>query len=153
MAGDRPATGARNRRIRNLVNRALKKRDGIVLRRDLGPVGNGLAIMDATGIDVTGFRRVLDSGKIRKVMKDHGDPLREQSRRPPQIAIDRKDFERIPQIVESAFRISGGWSSKRGPTSLKYEARIGSNLYIYVETVRTGQRHVALKTMWKRKPV
>lgn len=126
---------------------------GSVNRRvDLGEVRNAVAVKAATGVDISGYRRVIDSSAVRKTLKDHGDAKVELARKPKQSRITQVDFERIPEII----RLSGSAQGRlrpsgRKPTTLTYKADAGRWTYTYVEEVRTGQKQVALKTMWKRK--
>ena len=52
-----------------------------------------------TGFDLLGFKRIIDKSSINHAIKEHGNAKTEASR--GQIAITKKDFELIPQIVKS----------------------------------------------------
>jgi len=104
-----------------------------------------------TGQEISGYRRVLDSGDIRHVLQTHGDRTREASRRPQQAAITRTDFARIRQIAEVGQVQHTRRTTIRNAPTIVYTDRIGRFEYTYVEQVRHRARDVALKTMWKRR--
>lgn len=141
--------GSGRRAIRNLVSGALSSTAH--MRLDLGPIENAGHVLSRTGVDLNGYRRVIDSSDVRHALREHGDSAREAARTPPQVAITRRDFERIPQIIRQARGISATGSSAKGTRSIRYDARIGGVNYTFVERIRTSQRHVALKTFWKTK--
>lgn len=139
-------TGRKNdrpdkRKIRNLVSKTFSQRGekrSTTLRLDLGPASNAQKIKVTTGVDVGGYRRVIDSGDVRKAMKAHPE-------------LTRRDFEKVPQIVRNASVIGGGHRGGIKPPTLTYRAKIGAFEYYYAETIRRGTKHLALKTLAKRR--
>jgi hypothetical protein len=101
-----------------------------------------------TGFDLLGFKRIIDKSSINHAIKEHGNAKTEASR--GQIAITKKDFELIPQIVKSENVIYSG-KSKAGIDCILYEIVI-NNTYYYVEEIRKGKKELCLKSLYKRKP-
>lgn len=101
-----------------------------------------------TGFDLLGFKRIIDKSSINHAIKEHGNVKTEASR--GQIAITKKDFELIPQIVKSENVIYSG-KSKAGIDCILYEIVI-NNTYYYVEEIRKGKKELCLKSLYKRKP-
>lgn len=139
------------RMVRGMFGRKATER-GHTSTHVLGPVGNHLHVERETNVRIAGFTRVLDTGSVRHALKVHGDSAREARRKPAQVAITRKDFERIPQIIAKADKVtSKGRAPGPGkPNTIQYEATLGRHRYTYVEEVRSGKAHVALKTLHKR---
>ncbi len=84
---------------------------------------------------------------INHSIKQHGNRKKEKLR--GQIAITPEDFELVPQIVKSKNVIFAG-KNRLGHDCLLYQARI-NNTYYYIEEIRTGRKHLALNTFYKRK--
>ena len=148
--------GGGHRGIRRLLNRMGKQRGaarGDNVGHVIGPVENHAAVLAKTGHDIAGYDRIIQSGAARHVLREHGNPMREARRKPPQVAITPRDFERIPHIVRKADNISTKVRSKTAgrPSTVEYEATLGRYRYTYTEEVRHGRGHVALKTLHKRR--
>lgn len=107
-----------------------------------------VAIEKTTGIDLTGYIHVIDRFAVGHTLKVHGDEKEESLR--GQIAVTPADFKKIPRILKSDNIIYQGKNSK-GLDCILYEAVIGSIFY-YVVEVRTKRKHLAMATMYKRKP-
>ena len=100
-----------------------------------------------TGLDLTGYSRVIDKSSINHTIKFHGNKTTELKR--GQIAISEKDFELIPQIIKSENVIYSG-KNDLGNDCILYEAII-NDLIFYIEEIRKGRKHLCLQTMYKRK--
>ncbi|MEY4876382.1 MAG: hypothetical protein RL708_1531 [Bacteroidota bacterium] len=100
-----------------------------------------------TGFNLEGYERIVDKSGINHTIKNHSNARIEAAR--GQIAVTEKDFELIPEIVQSNNIIFSG-KNKTGKNCLLYEAKIGDTFY-YVEEIRTGRKQLALQTMYKRK--
>lgn len=120
---------------------------------DLGPPTEAEELLRQHGVDPTGYRRVVTNHAVSHAFKQHGDPIVEAAR--GQVAIVRTDFRRIPTIVARANAANTiTWQGRlngRKPPRLVYEAVIGRHRYTYIEHVRTGQRQVALLTLYRRR--
>jgi phage-Barnase-EndoU-ColicinE5/D-RelE like nuclease3 len=100
-----------------------------------------------TGFSLEGYERIVDKSAINHVLKVHGNEKKEALK--GQIAVVEKDFENLPEIIKSQNVIFSG-KNKQGKNCLLYEAKIG-NTYYYVEEIRTGRKHLAMQTLYKRK--
>ena len=100
-----------------------------------------------TGFNLQGYKRVLDTSAIKHTLSHHGNKTIEAAR--GQVAIIPGDFEKIPEILKSENVIFSG-KNKIGRDCLLYEAFI-SGTYYYIEEIRTGRKHLAMVTMYKRK--
>lgn len=100
------------------------------------------------GIDLTGFKRKIDSNGIRHVFKKHGDPGNESLR--GQISVIEADFDLVEIIVREYDILIPG-SSKLGNPTLRYEKSFPEFHLIYVEEVRPGRKEIMLQTLYKRK--
>jgi riboflavin synthase len=105
-----------------------------------------IELLKKIGLDVTGFKRIMDYSAVRHILKGHGDPQKENER--GQIAISESDFIFIPYITKhfSNIRFS---KNRIGLTVILYEYK-GENIIYYLEEVRTGKKELALSTMYKK---
>ncbi len=139
------------RKIKRLLNQTFAQKTGErekTLRVNLGDVGNAATIKKVIGVDISGYSRVIDSGDVRKNLKVHGPQSVAPGTR--DVGIVRKDFERIPNIVAGAITHGGGHRKGRLST-LTYVAKLGKYEYYYAETIRTGKKQVALKSLAKKR--
>jgi hypothetical protein len=129
---------------------AARRGDRRVQRHSWGEAQDADRIAQLTGFDVHGYQRVMRSSEVRHVLQQHGDPVRETAR--GQVAINRRDIKRIPEIVRQAHDVKGvGKLSARKPPRIVYTARVGRFEYTYTETVHTSAQEVALKSLYKRR--
>lgn len=134
------------RRIRRLVREAVSHKSR-QKRIDLGPV-DAADIQLRAGRTLHGYSRTIGTEDVRHVMKKHGDPVVERAR--GQVAVTRRDFERIPDIIEGAHSLKAIGRPGSGKLErLVYEARVGGYNYTYIEEIRPKSRVVALKTFFK----
>ncbi len=105
-------------------------------------------LLELTGIDVSGFRRIIDNFGVRHAFKKHGRPETEEPR--GQIAILPEDFEQIPDVVSFFDQIITE-QSKKGLLIVRYEKGFEDFLLIYAEEIRFGQGELAFQTLYKRK--
>lgn len=98
-------------------------------------------------LDITGFGKVIDSEAIRHMMNEHGNPAKEKAR--GQIAITKDDIVRIPEIAANPDSIEYAGKTRKGQDLLLYTKRINGEIYYY-EEVRTGQKELAAKTLYKK---
>lgn len=139
----------RKQKIRKLVEFATKDKstsNQIVLIGEL--TDTDVTLLKAkTGFNLAGYSRIIDKSAVKHTLDFHGNPKTENAR--GQIAVVAEDFELIPEILKSKNVIFSG-KNKLGRDCLLYEAHIG-NTYYYVEEIRTGRKHLALQTLYKRK--
>ena len=100
------------------------------------------------GIEVEGYKHVLESDSIRHIIKQHGDKESEMKR--GQIVVTEKDFTNLPQVFNNPDKIIKGDTTKRGLKTIIYEKEIEGRLFC-VEEVRTGRKKLAVKTIYKHR--
>ncbi|MBF0592623.1 MAG: hypothetical protein HQL02_11105 [Nitrospirae bacterium] len=151
--GDSYSLKAKSDRIGDLYDKVVEDRKnrrpldlGKFFRISLGKVsgGNVQAVKAATGIDLTGYERTIDSNHIKHILIEHSDPKREAAR--GQRVVTKEDIQKIPEIVESPTKISLG-KTKRGLDAIIYEKKINGYTY-YIEEVRTRKHNIATTTMY-----
>lgn len=101
------------------------------------------------GFDITGYEHDLDVSGTRHALKTHGNGKKEDSR--GQIAITDEDFEKIPDVVYTPDNISFGETDAKDTPLIKYSKRFDDGTVIYVEEIRTRQKTLTIKSMWKQK--
>lgn len=104
----------------------------------------------ATGLNLKGYFRVVDSMSMRHSLNRHG---KDNPKDFGQIPITLEDFAKIPEIVSTpdSVRLDNETTGTGSPVII-YEKRFNGTT-IVVEEVRTGKRQLALKSMRKRKSV
>ncbi len=101
------------------------------------------------GFDITGYNHNLDVSGTRHAFLEHGKPEIEKSR--GQIPISDEDFEKIPDVIFNYDQVSfGEFDSKHTPL-INYSKKFEDGTIIYVEEIRTRQKTLTIKTMWKQK--
>lgn len=101
------------------------------------------------GFDITDYEHNLDVSGTRHTFKTHGNGKKEDSR--GQIAITDEDFEKIPDIVYTPDNISFGETDAKDTPLIKYSKKFDDGTVIYVEEIRTRQKTLTIKSMWKQK--
>ena len=120
-------------------------------RTYLGDVSTKIAnkIKSLFGFEVSDRRHVLADNDIRHMIKEHGNPEIEKTK--GQIAITRKDIEKIPDIISNYDRIVTGNDNREGKT-IRYIKNYSDNISYVVEVIPEKGNALKIKTMWK-KPV
>ena len=138
--------------IRDLTQAALTEEGGDISGKmfvDYAKVSdnNAKAIMDATGLDVSGYTRTLTGSSVRHIIKQHGkDGVRIQDHR-NQLPVGLKDLELLPQILENPDVIESGVSD-RGLDLIISKKQIGDK-YIVLEEAFSGRNKLVPLSMWK----
>lgn len=101
------------------------------------------------GFDISGYQHDLDVSGTRHTIKEHSQPKKEESR--GQIAITDEDFEKIPDVIYSYDNVSFGETDAKDTPLIKYSKRFDDGTVIYVEEIRTRQKTLTIKSMWKQK--
>ncbi|ASY30178.1 LPD38 domain-containing protein [Taylorella equigenitalis] len=68
-----------------------------------------------------------------------------------QIPLTENDFLNVPTVVSRPDKVSYGSKNKRNMDAIVYAKAIDDDTVLVVEEVRTGKKHLALTTMYKRK--
>lgn len=97
------------------------------------------------GIDLTGYKHVIETSGIQHSEKRHG--LESKDRTP----LTLKDYLLVPFIIKNRDNLCFSTSKTRQRESivLVYEKQIDHDFY-YVEEIRTGKTSLAFQTMYKR---
>ena len=101
------------------------------------------------GFDISGYQHDLDVSGTRHTIKEHSQPKKEELR--GQIAITDEDFEKIPDVIYSYDNVSFGETDAKDTPLIKYSKRFDDGTVIYVEEIRTRQKTLTIKSMWKQK--
>jgi hypothetical protein len=137
-------------RIGELFDDAVKSKDNTLKKVELGQLNSAEAetIKQATGLDFSGYKRVISNYEIRHALREHGDAAKEEAR--GQIAITKEDIVKIPEIVDSYDKVEPAGKSKKGLETIAYTKK--ENGYIYVvEEIRTGRKELSFLSMRKYK--
>jgi len=103
------------------------------------------------GIDIAGYRHVIDGSAIRHTFKNHGDSKTEQER--GQIAVTDADLESIPDILAVPDRTVFGLKNRIGNDVIGYLKTMPDGSTVYLEAIRTGKGGtLATQSMWKYPP-
>lgn len=101
------------------------------------------------GLDITEYNHDIDVSGTRHSFKNHGNEKKEELR--GQIAITDGDFERIPEIVYAYDDVKFGEVDEKGTPLIKYHKQFDDGTSIYAEEVRTRQKTLTIKSLYKRK--
>jgi len=100
------------------------------------------------GIELEGYKHILDDGSIRHVIKQHGNRDKEELR--GQVAVTEMDFTLIPSILTEYDKVRSGGKSSLGLDVIIFE-KVITDTYFYLVEVRTGRKRLSMKTLYKRK--
>ena len=103
------------------------------------------------GFDIAGYEHDLDVSGTRHTLKTHGNEKKENAR--GQIAITDEDFEKIPDVVYRPDNITFGETDGKNTPLIRYSKRFDDGTVIYVEEIRTRQKTLTIKSMWKQKNI
>jgi len=114
----------------------------------IGPLQNAPRVRAATGLELRRFCVVVENTALKHALKQHGNASQEAQR--GQAAITEDDFCLIPEIIQDGSP-SKGDGSKRGVSTVLFIKSINGIEYTVVADVRPNIRHLAFKTMMKRR--
>lgn len=136
--------------LRDFIKKVLGNPSNIQEKYCLGEIDDKQAeqIKNQTGLNVSGYNRIVDNFGLQHIIKKHGNEKDEASR--GQIHVTPEDLEKIPEITSEPDEIKLLEKSKRGGVVIQFIKRIES-LFFYNEEIRTGKKELAAKTMFKRK--
>lgn len=116
----------------------------------IGKVSSKLEkIAEENGFNIKGYNHDLDVSGTRHAIKDHGNSKSEEPR--GQIAVTDEDFEKIPSVIYGYDNVSFGEFDKKGTPLIQYSKKFEDGTIIYVEEIRTRQKTLTIKSMWKTK--
>lgn len=102
------------------------------------------------GLDIDGFKHVLDNYAINHVRKEHADAKAERSR--GQLEITDDDFRTVPEILSNPDTLAFGTKSKIGREQIVYLKRLDDGSMLVIEEVRTGRHQLAINSLRKYPP-
>lgn len=115
-------------------------------RLEIGGAEKWFAIKQSTGIDVGGYKTVLDQSSLRHINNRHGvgNEIAKSHR-----AVEAADVAKIPEILSSfdTVKLSNKLTS-RGLKALVFEKKVRSEMYVYVAEIRDGRKHLAPTTLY-----
>ncbi len=111
---------------------------------NLGTVDNKIAefIQKTVRLDMKEFTHGVDNYALHHTLRKH---------KYDQIPLVPEDFTKIDIILKNPNTIRYEGKTKQGLHAFKYTKRLNDTIYYYVEEVRTGNRTLHLKTMYKTK--
>jgi hypothetical protein len=95
----------------------------------------------ATGLELEGYVRVIDSDAARKIIHDHGGDAH---------PVTAQDIARAHEHIRAAQKIRlSPKGTRQGLEAIEYYHKEGRTTVV-VEEVRRGRRKLAIKTMYKQ---
>jgi hypothetical protein len=139
-----------NMSINEFIELILKDKSNLQQKYTLGVLTEAEIelIKEKTGIDVSGYTRIIENYGVLHALKHHGNKKEEELR--GQIAITPEDFEKIPEITKNPDAVNNVGKSKRGGIVIQFIKRI-ENLFFYDEEIRINKKELATKSLYKRK--
>ncbi len=136
--------------IRKLIDKTYKNKSNKQIKLNLSIVRKSVAerAKEKTGIDISGYKFVIDNFAIIHTFQNHGNENKEKIRN--QIAVTSEYLELIPQILKYPDKISDGGINKIGRQVIIFEKLIENNI-IYVQECRTKKKELAMQTMYIKK--
>lgn len=105
-------------------------------------------LSEKAGLDLSGYRRVIDNFGVRHAVKNHGNEDRELLR--GQLAIQPEDFLLIFNIVVGYEDISMEYN-RIGNMIIRYKKSFAGFRLIFAEEIRVGRKELAFQTLYKQK--
>jgi hypothetical protein len=104
-------------------------------------------IMDATGIDVSGYTRALTGSTVEHIIDGHGEGGARIADHRNQVPVTPRDFELLPELLKNPDVIEHGVSD-RGLDVIVSKKQVGDQ-YIILEEAFSGRKKLVPLTMWK----
>ena len=104
-----------------------------------------MALAAKHGIDLTGYKHVIETSGVQHSEKRHGKQSNDRS------PLTLEDYLLVPYIIKHRDNLSISTSKTRAreSTVLVYEKQIALDFY-YVEEIRSGKKSLAFQTLYKR---
>lgn len=101
----------------------------------------------ANGLNIEGFRHVLDGSAVRHMIKNHYEAKGEKSR--GQIPLTDADLMALPEVLQNPERVVLGTKNRLGKEQIAYIKQLPDGSTLYLEEVRTGRKELAAVTARK----
>lgn len=105
--------------------------------------GEASSIGERIGLDLGGYRHVIDSYAIRHANRKHGSPRTELPR--GRLSLTAEDFMRVPEVVAPE-NIAGVTQSATGNAAIVYRKRFNGSVVV-VEEIQDGRGNLAVETV------
>jgi len=133
-----------------LVKQTFSTKDNISFIVDLGVINLSISetIKDKFGIDISGYRCIVDNYAVKHSFLQHGSEKTEEKRNQIPISIDT--ILLIPKLLKNPDNIIYGGKNNIGRDVIVFEKTIGDKI-ICVEEIRTKQKELAFQTIYIKK--
>jgi hypothetical protein len=122
-----------------------------VHRMPLAP-GAVQKIEQSTGFNLANYKVVFDNSSVGHALKMHGDTAKEAKL--GQLAVTVGDFKHVALIVNEADSVThSAKTTAQDLDALVFSKVINDVRYVLVKELRKGRKHLAMKTMFKKKGV
>jgi hypothetical protein len=111
------------------------------------PASEAARIFKETGIDVSGYTRIVSTKEMRHIWEQHGSDGTERLR--GQVPVTAADVGQYLQWIKNADTVNVS-KTRGGFDAFTYTKNIAGAVVV-VEEVRTGRKEVCLKSMYKFK--
>lgn len=116
---------------------------------EIGGTEKWFDIKQATGIDVGGYKTVLDADALRHINNRHGVGIEKAK---AMRAVTAEDIAKIPEILRSFDSVKlSEKPTVRGLQAMVFEKTIGKDSFVYVAEVR--KKHLAATTLYIKKNI
>ncbi len=135
--------------LRELIDFALGSKSNKRGFFDLGKLSQKqiLELQEQTGLDFSEFKRIIDSYSIKHIIKNHGNPEKEERR--GQKAITSTDIESLPELMQNLNSSELDGTNRIGREVLKHQVETKDRVTI-IEEIRTNKKLLALDSMRKK---
>lgn len=140
---------ALSRSIQDVIDAARQPSGHAPQKAVLGQVSDWLvqAAQESAGLNLAGFKHVLDGSAVRHIVKTHFDEKAERAR--GQLPVTEADLQALPSVVESPDRVAFGTKNRLGRDQVAYVKRMPDGSLLYLEEVRTGRSELAAVSVRK----
>ncbi len=97
------------------------------------------------GLDIEGYKHVIDGSAVRHVINRHGNEQIEVSR--GQLPVRDADLDRIPEVIDSPDIVLLGTLTKGLKDQIGFVKRLDDGTTLYLEEVRRGRKQLATVSM------
>lgn len=131
----------------NLLKEAQKEHPNPKMKTGFGTAKDWLVTMsDRFGLNIAGFKHIVDPVAARHIKNRHGVGNEKEEN---QIPITDKDFETIPDIVNSPNYLVYGTKTTANIDGIGYLKTMPDGTTYYVEEIRSDDGQLAAKTLYK----
>lgn len=93
------------------------------------------------GLDIAGFRHVIDGSAVRHIIKNHYDEKSERSR--GLLPMTDQELTRLPEVIANPDKVVLGTTNRLGKQQIAYVKKMEDGSVLYLDEVRTGRKELA----------